>query len=302
MSGVSGHLGELAAVGTALCWTCSSVLFTAAGKRVGSLNVNLIRLGLALVLAAAFNWLARGRAWPTDATVAMWWWLSLSGVVGFVLGDLCLMEGFVVVGTRLTTLLLSLAPPLTALLGWWFLGERLGGWDWLGMGITLAGIALVLAEKHGASATPHDARSLWLGVLLGVGSAVGQAVGLVLSKRGINGYDAFAATQIRLIAGTVGFLLLFAIGGRWRSLGAALREWPALWRLGVGAFFGPFVGVGLALVAVQRIPTGIAATLTALVPVFVIPVTLVLHGERIGWRALVGTMVAVAGVAVLCLK
>lgn len=298
---MSGHVGELAALATAACWTVSALAFTAAGKRVGSLNVNLIRLGLALVFLAGYGWLTRGQPWPGDASARTWGWLLLSGFVGFTLGDLCLFEAFVLLGARRATLLMTLAPLLTALIGWLALGEHLAVRAWLGILITVAGIWLVLAEKRAATDAPQDTRQLRTGLWLGLGAAAGQAVGLVLSKQGMNGYDAFGATQIRVVAGLAGFAALFAAQRRFRQLGPVLREPAAMGWITLGALFGPFIGVGLALVAVQHIPTGIAATIIGLVPVFIIPPAVLLHGERVGWRALTGTVVAVAGVALLCL-
>jgi drug/metabolite transporter (DMT)-like permease len=297
---VTGHVGELAALGTALCWTVSSLLFTAAARRVGALNVNLLRLGLALVLLAGYGWLARGRVWPTDIPAAGWQWLLLSGFVGFFIGDLCLVEAFIRIGARLTTLTLALTPPLTALIGWTMLDERLSGRDWAGMAVTLAGICLVIAEKHGESESAHDARTLRTGILIAAGAAVGQGIGLVLAKRGMNGCDAFAATQIRVVAGLAGFVVLLAASARrWRELAAAFAERRAIAHIAIGSFFGPVLGVGLALLAVQHVATGIAATIIGLVPVFVIPPSLLWHGERVGWRAITGTLVAVSGVALM---
>ena len=287
-------------MGTALCWTVSSLNFTVASRQIGSLNVNLLRLGLALVMLTGYGWVVRDQPWPTDAPAATWWWLLWSGVIGFFIGDLCLFEAFVLVGARLSTLMISLSPPLTALLGWLLLGERLGGRAGLGMGETLAGVGLVLREQPDERTAPLAARRWWRGILLGVGAAAGQAVGLVLGKLGMQGYDAFGATQIRVVAGLGGFVVLFAAGGRWGELRPALARWSAVWRVAVGAVFGPFVGVGLALLAVQHVSTGVAATIIALVPVFVIPPAMVWQGERVGWRAMLGTAVAVSGVVMLC--
>ena len=294
------HIGELAALAAVVCWTFSALAFTAAGRRIGSLNVNLIRLTLAFLFLALYGWVVRNHPWPDDAPAGAWSWLLLSGLIGFFLGDLCLFEAYVRIGARLGSLLMALAPPITALIGWRMLGERLALREWTGMVLTVTGICLVLAEKHGTLEAPHDARRLRQGLLLGVGAAAGQAAGLVLSKRGMNGYDAFAATQIRVIAGLAGFLALFALGRRWPGLGAALRHRAGLGYTTVGALFGPFLGVGLALMAVQRIPAGVAATILALVPVLIIPPALIWHGERIGMRAVTGTLLAVGGVALLC--
>ena len=132
------HAGELAALGTAVCWTITALCFEAAGRRVGSLTVNLLRLVLAIGLLAAAGWVFRGLPLPTDATPRAWLWLTVSGLVGFTFGDLCLFRAFVVLGSRLSTLMMSLAPPLAALIGWLVLGEVLSGRDLLGMTLTVS--------------------------------------------------------------------------------------------------------------------------------------------------------------------
>ena len=127
------YAGQLAALGTAFCWVATALAFEAAGRRIGSLTVNLVRLVLAAGLLALEGWLVRGLALPVDAPPSAWLWLSVSGLVGFTFGDLCLFRAFVVLGSRLSTLMMSLAPPLTAVLGFLVLGEVLSGrdlWGW----------------------------------------------------------------------------------------------------------------------------------------------------------------------------
>lgn len=142
------HAGELAALGTAVCWVATALSFEAAGRRVGSLTVNLVRLVLAVGMLAAANWLRRGLPLPTDATAHAWLWLTVSGLVGFTFGDLCLFRAFVVLGARLSTLVMSLVPPLTAMIGWLVLGEVLALRDLLGMSLTLGGVVWAVAERR----------------------------------------------------------------------------------------------------------------------------------------------------------
>ncbi|HMB54374.1 MAG TPA: DMT family transporter [Thermoanaerobaculia bacterium] len=319
--------GELAALGTAACWVATALAFEAAGHRIGSLTVNLVRLVMAIGLLAGFSTLTRGLPFPTDASPHAWFWLSVSGLVGFTFGDLCLFRAFVVLGSRLSSLMMALAPPLAALLGWWLLGEVLSPRDGLGMVLTVGGVAWAIAERSRpavaeaagkvaagkVAGTAENAREQgrnadrlasgrrWLGVALGLGGALGQAGGLVLSKLGMADYDPFAATQIRVLAGTAGYFVLFTLLGWWRRLPSALADRPAMRFTAVGAFFGPFLGVGLSLVAVQRIQTGVAASLMATTPVLIIPVVVWLGRERVGWGGVLGAVVAVAGVALLML-
>lgn len=293
------HAGELAALGTAACWIATALSFEAAGKRIGSLTVNLLRMPFALVLLSLTAWAVRGVALPTDATAFHWTWLSVSGLVGFAFGDLCLFRAFVVLGPRLSTLVMSLAPPIAAVLGWAWLEETLAPRDLLGMALTLGGIAWAVLARD--SVRPAAARRPLAGVLLALGGAVGQGAGLVLSKLGMGSYSALAATQIRVLAGLAGYVLLFTVFGWWPRVPAALADRRAMGPLALGAFFGPFLGVTLSLVAVRHTTTGVAASLMATTPVLIIPVVVLLGKERVGLGGVAGAVLAVAGVVVLFL-
>jgi drug/metabolite transporter (DMT)-like permease len=298
------HAGEIAALGTAACWVASALAFEVAGRRIGSLTVNILRLAVAAVLLALWGLAARGLAWPSDASAHAWRWLAVSGLVGFTFGDLCLFRAFVVLGSRLATLTMALAPPLAALLGWLVLGELLAPLDLAGMALTVGGVAWAVAERQrlrpGEAAAPlePDRRRL-AGVALGFGGALGQAGGLVLSKLGMGAYDPFAATQVRVLAGLAGFVVLLTLAGRWRRVAAAFAEPRALGHTAVGAFFGPFHGVSLSLFAVQRIDAGVAASLMATTPILILPVGVLAGRERIGPGGVLGALIAVAGVVLL---
>jgi drug/metabolite transporter (DMT)-like permease len=302
--------GEIAALMTAVCWSIGSLAFTAAGRRIGSRVVNLLRMALACVLLTVAAWLLRGQALPLDASREAWGWLVLSGLVGFSLGDLCLFRAYVLLGARLTSLLMSLAPLFAAILGLWLLGEQLAWRDLAGISATLAGIALALTERHEGGLPADDRQAAEAGgkpplsgILLALGGAVGQGGGLVLSKIGLlhytSAYAPLAATQIRVLAGLAGFALMFSLGGWWRQVGPAFRDQRALVATAVGSFFGPFVGVTLSLYAVAHAPAGVASSLMATSPLLILPATVLLQGERVGWRAVAGTVIAVAGVALL---
>ncbi len=293
------HIGELAALGTSLCWTATALFFAEAGARIGSLVVNVLRLVMALGMLVLVGWVTRGLPWPTDATAHAWLWLSISGVVGFAFGDLCLFRAFVLIGPRLSSLIMSLAPPIAALLGFWVLDERLAIEHALGMALTVAGVGWALADRQPAGTLHQDPRSRIVGVLLAVCGAVGQGGGLVLSKLGMGDYDAFAATQIRVLAGAVSFGLIFTAIRGWARVGQAVRNSRAMLLTGLGAVFGPFLGVSLSLIAVQHTQAGIAASIMATYPVLIIPVVVLLGRERVGRGGVLGTVLAVLGVVLL---
>lgn len=301
------HAGELAALGTAFCWVATALTFEAAGHRIGSLRVNLLRMPLAFLLLSLAAWASRGLALPTDATAHAWGWLALSGLVGFTFGDLCLFRAFVVLGPRLSTLVMSLAPVFAAVLGWAMLGEVLGGMDLAGMALTLTGVAWAVLDRERPprrsrwSPGERPPRRPFAGVLLALGGAFGQGAGLVLSKLGMGSYGALPATQIRVLAGVAGYVLLFTALGWWHRIPEAVADRPAMAWTALGAFFGPFLGVTLSLVAVKYTATGVAASLMSTTPVLIIPVVVFLGHERVGPGGVAGALLAVAGVGVLFL-
>lgn len=299
MSPIS-HAGELVALATAGCWTLTALCFEAASRRVGSLAVNLARLILAMGFISVYCRVVRGQWLPFDATAYNWYWLLLSGVVGIFVGDMCLFRAFVLIGARKTMLVMSLAPPLTAIVGWLILGELLTPLDWAGMVLTVIGVAWVVMEQEPEGEKGSSGKT-FPGLTLAFLAATGQAVGLVLSKFGMKGYDPFAATQIRILAALGIFLLLFAAFRWWPRVKAILDQRAALGWTAMGAFFGTFLGISLSLLAVKLTKTGIAATIMSIVPILIIPPAAFFFKERITPRAVIGAFVAVIGVSVLFL-
>ena len=299
---MGARIGELAALGTALCWTITALSFESAGRRIGSFTVNIIRLVFAFFIFAVLGLVTRGQMIPLDLPADAWGWLAVSGLVGFVLGDLLLFQAFIEIGARIAMLVFASVPPLTALMAWAFLGERL---TWLGIGgmaVTVAGIALVVLKAGERPLPTGKPRRMTRGVLLALGGALGQAGGLILSRIGAGvDLDPFASTHIRVIAGIIGFGILFTVTGRWSRVTTAFRDGGAMARVSVGAVFGPFLGVSLGLFATQNTSAGIASTIMALVPVLIIAPSVILFGEKVTLREVFGAVVAVAGVSVFFL-
>ncbi|MGH1344820.1 MAG: DMT family transporter [Nannocystales bacterium] len=295
------HLGELYSVGTALCWVGTAVLFTKAGERLGSMVVNLLRMVMAFAILVGVASIARGMPWPSDASEHAWVWLSISGLVGFTFGDLCLFRAFLLLGPRLSTLMMSFAPPLAAIAGWIWLDERLGPWQLGGMLTTFGGVIWAILDRTPSSANHTTPSARGWGVLLGFCGALGQGLGLVLSKYGMGNYDAIAANQIRVFAGMTGFALMFTFIGWWPRVRCSLTDGPGLAYTAGGAFAGPFLGVTLSLMAVQHIEAGVAASIMGTTPVLIIPYMVWVGKERVGAGGVLGAVLAVTGVAILFL-
>jgi drug/metabolite transporter (DMT)-like permease len=296
---IASRFGEFAALLTALCWTFGALAFEIACKRAGATAVNWLRLIVGFVLISIFCLFYRGALFPSDASAHTWFWLTLSGVIGFSIGDFLLFRAFIVIGSRISMLIMASVPPITALIGWTVLGETLEGMDLLGMALTIGGIAMVVLERQAGQDQKKFTHSMQ-GVLLAFGGAVGQAVGLVLSKYGMGTYDAFAATQIRILAGTLSFALLFFFRG-WVNVYHTIWDRKAALPMFWGALFGPFLGVSFSLLAVQHTTTGVASTIMAIVPVLIIPPAIILFKERVTAREAIGAFAAVTGVALFFL-
>ncbi len=290
------HLGELYALGTAIFWTVSALAFEGATRRVGVFGVNFIRLWLAFIFLSFLGYFVRGLIFPVDATLHNWVWLGLSGVIGFILGDYFLFSCYPLIGSRMGMLLMTLAPPFAAFLGWIFLGETMTLKALAGMVLVVTGIAITIWNK------PNGQDKIKLkyplrGLIFGFLAALGQGGGIVLSKYGMGSYNAFAANQIRVIVGAIGFTLVITFLRKWNHVGIAFKNGLALKGITTGSFFGPFLGVSFSLLAVQNVNTGIAATIMAMVPVFIIVPSVILYKQKVNLIEIAGAVISVIGVS-----
>lgn len=292
------HLGEIAALITALCWTITAVAFESAGKRVGSISVNLIRLVIALLFISAFNFFSRGMILPLDASSSTWFWLFISGIIGFVIGDLFLFQAFVLIGSRLSMLIMSAVPPITAITGFFMMGEKISLLGLIGMVLTISGIALVILIRNPENRMVKFSYPV-RGLIYAFIGALGQAFGLVFSKFGMGSYNPFAATQIRIIAAILGFAIVITITKNWKGIYFALKDTKAIKYISLGSLFGPFIGVSLGLLAVQHAPTGIVSTITSITPILIIPMSIIFFKERVSAREILGALITLAGVSLL---
>lgn len=308
------YLGEMISLVVAVSWTATAIFADKASHKIGASSVNVVRMLLSIVLLGFLLWMMIGKPYPMYADVSTWFWLCLSAIVGYVFGDFCLFNAYTVIGARLGQLFMTLAPPFAALAGWLFLKESLSWKSSFAMAVTLSGIAMsILGRGEGH----HVKFNIPLkGVLLGTGAGLGQGVGLVLSKLGVQHYAAcvppdapaamsmalpFASTMIRSIVGGIGFLLVMALAGNLGQLKAATHRPDGLAYTGLTTFFGPVTGVSLSLMAVQYADAGIASTLMALTPVLIILPYALMYKQKIALKEVAGACTSMAGVALFFL-
>jgi drug/metabolite transporter (DMT)-like permease len=305
---MDSHLiGETAAVVTAALWTSCSILFASAGRRIGALSVNAYRIIMAAVLLSITHIMLLGTILP-PADGSQWFYLGLSGVAGLALGDFGYFGALVFLGPRRGVLLMAMAPIFSVISGYFILGEVLSFWNLIGISVTLSGVTWVILEKEiHTRERPIPARQKVYGILAGMGGAVGQGLGLVVSKygmlvagsRGAGPLNTLSATLIRMLVAAAVVWLLVAVTGRLPRVLEARRDGAAIKRTLAGAVTGPFAGVWLSMVAVTYAMAGVVATLMALMPVMVIPVLWLLYRQKTSLRGIAGAGVAVIGVAIL---
>ncbi|MCK5833558.1 DMT family transporter [bacterium] len=295
------YLGEIAALGAAVCWTFTSAFFTESGRRVGSVVVNRLRLLAAGLYLSIFHVLIYGSFYPIDAAPERFLWLGLSGIIGFALGDSCLLESFIRIGIHLSMLLMSLVPIISAIIAWVFLGENLDYMAVLAIVLTVSGVMIVIIDRR--RSLPSNGQKHYLtGILFGLGGAVGQAVGLAMSKKGLFGdFSGLSATLIRV---SFAIPLVWLIAVLQKKIGTTIhssKKTGAIKYIALGAFTGPFLGVWLSMIAVQNTFVGIASTLMALPPVFLLPIAHYYFKEKVTMVSILGTLIAVTGTALVFL-
>lgn len=308
------YLGEIISLAVAVSWTVTALFAEVASKRIGSLQFNVVRMFLSIVMLGLTLWCFTGSPVPLYANGDAWLWLSLSGFVGYLLGDYCLFNSYILIGSRFGQLFMTLAPIAAAFSAWAILGERMSFQAVVGMLVTISGIGLSVLNKGGGK----HRLSLKLplkGVLFGIGAGIGQGVGLVLSKVGMNHYEQsipvgeelvadlipFASTMIRAITGFVGFFLVMIFQKKLSTMSVVLRNRKgmnaALW----ATFAGPFIGVSLSLMAVQYTEAGIASTLMALTPIFILWPSSFFFGQKVTTKEIAGAVISVVGVSLFFL-
>lgn len=325
--------GEFIALGVAVSWTATALFAEVASKRMGSLPLNTLRMTMSLLLLAVTLWLLLGVPYPRFADGDTWLWLTLSGVVGYVIGDYCLMQGYIYIGSRFGQLFMTLSAPTAAITGFLLLGERMSWLAIIGMVVTLSGIVMsIMSKKEKESVSDFNFHfSIFnlkippRGIFYASMAGICQGFGLVLSKMGLEKYDhalsmagvdpsvapdgallpvplmfsiPFSATMIRAAIGLVGFFVLLVIFNRdWQQkLSHAAHDRKAMWCLLGATIFGPFVGVSASLLATQYTSTGIAQTLFALTPVLIIAPAAWLFHQKVTTREVIGAVISVAGV------
>lgn len=292
------YLGELSALLTAFLWSGTSLAFSSAAEKIGSLQLNINRMIFASVFLIATIIIMGYRF---DLSNSQFTNLIISGVIGLVIGDSFLFKSYQMIGARVSMLLMALSPAMSVVLAFIFLNERISLLGIIGILVTISGVALVVLERNINS----KYKITKLGVLYGVLSAMGQAGGLIFAKFAFNeGHiTGFVATFIRVFSSVIIFLPIMLILRKYRNPYKLFYDDRSAFSSTIlGSILGPFLGITFSLIAVENAKVGIAATLMSTMPIIMLPMVKYIQKEKLSWRAIVGAIIAVGGVALIFLR
>ena len=307
------YKGEIISLIVACSWTTTAMFAEVASRRMGSIVLNVVRMSLSILFLALSLWYFLGTPFPIYANGEAWFWLSLSGFVGYVFGDFCLFNSYIIIGSRFGQLFMTLAPPAAAIFGWILLGEQMTWLSLLGMMIVMFGIGMSVLSRGSDSAGKKKVQfKLPLkGIFFGIGAGMGQGIGLVLSKIGLLSYNdtiaasglqyadmivPFAATYIRAITGLVGFGLAMMFTKQVKNLNRSLHDGKAMLFTTLATITGPFIGVSLSLMATLYTSTGVAQTLMSITPILIIAPSIVFFQQKVTRLEILGAFISVIGV------
>ncbi|MCW4628793.1 MULTISPECIES: DMT family transporter [Marinomonas] len=296
---------ELSGLVAALCWTISSLMAPGLIQRFGAMRFNTFRIVIASSILLVICLITQ----RFDATL----WqhakiIMLSGLLGIFIGDTMLFTAVHRLGPRRTGVLFATNAPMSILLGWLFLGENLSFNQLFACGLVLVGvvIAILFGRKNSLHAWEQTKGKLSIGILLALGAALGQASGALLSKPAlVDGADPIAVSALRVGTGALALVLAYGLYYRHKQPAEAI-PFSQLTRfdfMGIAALatIGMVIGMSVLVWGVGNANVGIVTTLSAVVPVLILPGLWITTGQRPAFGAWIGAIFVVAGAAFIIL-
>lgn len=298
---MESYVGEIAALLAAFSFSITSVCFTLAGRKIDAITSLAMSLPVSWLILIVIHQITLGEFFPTTATLDRWFYLSASGILAFVISSYFMLNAYQQIGPRLTMLIASFAPVLGAILAWLFLEQTLPSNSLIGITIVVFGIVWVVAERSQKKKTTAEIGSRQRGVIFACIGTLAQSTAFVFSSQGVaDGFPPFSATLIRTTAGIVVLWGLIVMQGKMRSTVMLVKDdRKILTQLSIAATSGPVIAGTLLLLSLQFIPVGVSTTLSHTTAIILIPISYVVFKEKITLRAIVGTGIAIIGIAIL---
>lgn len=295
-------IGEIASLSAAILWAISSLIFVRLGREgIHPIVMNTLKGGIALVMMLITIALLFGHFIPPQLTTFDTVVLAISGLIGITIGDTFYFYALHEIGPRRTLLFSALVPPMTAIFAFFFLGEALTPTMFLGMSVTIVGIVWVLSEKHNEQET-HIFAYLKMGLLFAFISIFCQSAGNILTKFSSSEISSLGISILRIGGALIGLSLFMTWKGWWKKAVTPLQSSKTFSMVLVATILSTYLGIWLLNAGLKHTAnTGVAATLLSTSPIFILPLAAIVEKERISPRAILGSVIAVAGIAILFL-
>ena len=295
------YLGEITALLAAFSFSITSICYTLSGRKVDAITSLAMSLPVSWIVLIFIHQIRLGEFFPTSASLDRWFYLSASGILAFVISSYFMLNAYQQIGPRLTMLIASFAPVLGAILAWLFLGQTLPSNSLVGITIVVFGIVWVVAERSSKKKTTIERGDRRRGIILACLGTLAQATAFVFSSQGVaDGFPPFSATLIRTTAGILLLWAVIAMQGKMRStVRLVISDRKLFGQLSIAAISGPVIAGTLLLLSLQFVPVGVATTLSHTTSIILIPISYFIFKEKITLRAIVGTGIAIIGIAIL---
>ncbi len=288
-------LGEVYSLACALMWASAVVLYKYVGESMSANTLNLVKnvLGLALLLPTAL--FVEGVTIP-NLTNIDWFILAASGYIGIAVADTWYLQALRYLGAGRTAIVASLYSPFVVILSIVFLGEHLAAWQWLGFVMVLAGILVVVYQRHYQTI---DRAVLLKGVVFAASSVFFTAAGVVAMKPILVNDGFFWLVTLRMMAGIAGMLLYLVLKGHLKSTLAVIREGEhRWWSIGLASVFGTYFAMLFWLGGFKYADASVASVLNETANIFIVIMAWLFLKEAMSKRKTVGAILTFAGVSV----
>ena len=290
-------MGELLALLTALIWAAAVILLKRSGESVPPFALNLFRVTVSSVLLLPTAFLA-GQASVISASLSDILLLVASGAIGVAISDTLFHASLNRVGAGISAIIDCLYSPLTVLLAFLALNERLSTLQLVGLALVLGGV--FAAARH---EPPHGVapRQVAVGVVWGVLAMVALAVGIVIAKPVLDRSTLLWAATVRQV-GCLAVMLPVALLSRRRAqILGALRP-SSVWLHSLpGAVLGSYLGLICWIGGLKYTKVGVAAILNQSSTIYILILAAIFLKEPLTRRKLLASLVALAGIILVTL-
>ena len=279
----------------ALCWAVASLISADVTRKIGGLAFNRLRLFFVSIMLIGYTFYLD--TWNTINHEFLFT-ILFSGIIGIFLGDTLLFIALQKIGPRRNNILFSLAAPFTVILNIIFLNEIMSTINLIGCIIVFCGVVVAIA--YGNSKDKNHRwevveGNIYLGVSLGIGAALCQAIGLIMMKPILTmGADPIASAALRTAISFVflafTFFLNYKIFNTKTNLSVKIVGQSIL-----SGFLGMALGMSLLLIALKYADAGIVATLSSTSPIMILFLIWLLTKKIPTIGAWIGTILAIIG-------